>query len=102
MVEIIVRNNERFSFSLELGSGGLWHPNYWGAIGMGGVGKGEGTVYPLYSGIFVLLKKIVLKCVFQSLDSGYKFLQTSSNKRYHFHVHAPKCLPFFCIHRKSH
>ena len=32
-----------------------------GAISMGGVGKGEGTVYPLYSGIFVLLNKIVLK-----------------------------------------
>ena len=32
---------------------------------MGGVGKGVGTltVYPLYFGIFVLLKKFVLKCV---------------------------------------
>ena len=47
---------------------------------MGGVGKGVGMVYPLYFGIFVLLKKIVLKCVFQSLDSGYKFLQSSLKK----------------------
>ena len=31
---------------------------------MGGVGKGVGTVYPLYFGIFVLLKKIVLKWFF--------------------------------------
>ena len=72
-----------------------------GAIHTGGVGKGEGTVYPLYSGIFVLLKKIVLKCVFQSLDSGYKFLQTSSNKRYYLHVHEPKCLPSFCIYTEK-
>ena len=62
---------------------------------MGGVGKGVGMVYPLYFGIFVLLKKIVLKCVFQSLDSGYKFLQSSLKKKYYLYVHEPKCLPSF-------
>lgn len=65
MVEIIVRKrtfstfNVSFSFSLE----GQWLDlvsialKKRGAIRMGGVGKGEGTVYPLYSGIFVLLKE---------------------------------------------
>ena len=64
---------------------------------MGGVGKGVGTLtmYPLYFGIFVLLQKIVLKCVFQSLDSGYKFLQSSLKKKYYLYVHEPKCLPSF-------
>ena len=66
---------------------------------MGGVGKGVGTltVHPLYFGIFFLLQKIVLKCVFQSLDSGYKFLQSSLNKKYYLilYVHEPKCLPSF-------
>ena len=74
MVEIIGRKrtfstfNVSFSFSLE----GHWSMalKKRGAIRMGGVGKGVVTVYPLYSGIFVLLKKIVRKCVFQSLDSG--------------------------------
>ena len=66
-----------------------------GAIRKGGVGKAEGTEYPLHSGIFVLLQKIVLKCVFQSLDSGCRFLQSSLNKRYYLHVHEPKCLPSF-------
>ena len=71
---------------------------------MGGVGKGVGTltVYPLYFGIFVLLQKIVLKCVFQSLDSGYKFLQSSWSKKYYLYVHEPKCLPSLWIHRKGH
>ena len=66
-----------------------------GTIGMGGVGKGVGTVYPLYPGIFVLLKKNVQKCVFQSLNTGYKLLQSSSNKKNYLHVHEPKCLPSF-------
>ena len=71
---------------------------------MGGVGKGVGMVYPLYFGIFVLLQKIVLKCVFQSLDSGYKFLQSSLNKKYYLYVYEPKSEMFtvFLKHRKGH
>ena len=101
MVEIIVRKrtfstfNVSFSLIFLWKGSGLWHSKKRGAISMGGVGKGEGTVYPLYSGIFVLLNKIVLKCIFQSLDSGCKLLQSSSNKRYYLHVHEPKCLPSF-------
>ena len=101
MVEIIVRKRTfstfNVSFSLIFFRRAVVYGTQKkrGAISMGGVGKGEGTVYPLYSGIFVLLNKIVLKCIFQSLDSGCKLLQSSSNKRYYLHVHEPKCLPSF-------
>ena len=97
MDEIIVRKrtfftyNVSFSFSLD----GQWSMALKKGVQFAWVEleKGREQCTPFILGFLFYLKKIVLKCVFQSLDSGCKFLQSSSNKRYYLHVHEPKCLP---------
>ena len=64
-----------------------------GAIGMGGVGKGVGTVYPLYPRIFVLLKKMFKNVSSRALIMDISCCRVPQTKKIIFMYMNPNVCP---------